>query len=98
MSDRPSVIDLFAGAGGLSLGASRAGFRVAVSVEFDPQALETHKKNFPGTKHLDADISTLKGKDLLVFSGLKKGTLSGLIGGPPCQGFSWMGKRDDADV
>jgi len=97
MRNSPSVIDLFSGVGGLSLGASRSGFHVATSVEVDPQALETHKKNFPETLHLDADVSTLKGKDLIEFSGIKKGGLSGLIGGPPCQGFSWMGKRDVTD-
>lgn len=97
MKTVPTVIDLFAGAGGLSLGTCRAGFHVAASVEVDPQALETHKRNFPRTKHLDADISKLQGTDLLNFSGLRKGALSGLIGGPPCQGFSWMGKRDEAD-
>lgn len=89
----PNVIDLFAGAGGLSLGAARAGFKVVTAVENDKYAIETHTKNFPGTKHLNADITTLKGSDLLEKSNLKKGDLTGLIGGPPCQGFSSIGKQ-----
>src|SRR5208337_2444332 len=92
-----TLIDLFAGAGGLSLGAARAGFTVAAAVETDPNALETHRKNFPTTKHLRTDISGLSGKDLLDFSGLGKGELIGIVGGPPCQGFSAIGKKHAED-
>ena len=94
----PKVIDLDAGAGGLSLGAARAGFDLAAAVELDPQAMETHSKNFPNSVHLQTDISQLDGKTLLQLSGLEFGELSGLIGGPPCQGFSIMGKRDLSDA
>ncbi len=89
----PNVIDLFAGAGGLSLGAARAGFKVAAAVENDEHAHDTHRKNFPSTKHSDADVSKLSGDRLLEIARLKKGALDGLIGGPPCQGFSTMGER-----
>lgn len=92
-----TLIDLFAGAGGLSLGAARAGFIIAASVETDPNALETHRKNFPATKHPCADISKLSGRDLLEISGVRKGKLGGVIGGPPCQGFSAIGKRNAED-
>ncbi len=97
-NDKPIVIDLFAGAGGLSLGAARAGFNVACAVEIDKHALETHKRNFPLTHHIDADISALSGRSLLRQSGIRKGQVDGLIGGPPCQGFSVMGHQslDDA--
>lgn len=93
----PHVIDLFAGAGGLSLGAARAGFKVAAAVEKDIPAFETHKKNFPSSKHSDADVSSLRGSDLFDLAGVKKGDLDGLIGGPPCQGFSVIGKRQATD-
>lgn len=89
----PNIIDLFAGTGGLSLGAARAGFELKAAVEKDSTALYSHKLNFPGCKHLDADIGELKGKDLLSESKIKNGELSGLIGGPPCQGFSIMGRQ-----
>jgi len=93
----PKIIDLFAGAGGLSLGAARAGFDISAAVEIDEYALETHVKNFPHTRHLDRDVSKLTGKSLLELAGLKGGELDGLIGGPPCQGFSYMGKRNVDD-
>jgi DNA (cytosine-5)-methyltransferase 1 len=93
----PNVIDLFAGAGGLSLGAARAGFKVSAAIEIDKQAAETHKKNFPATKHSTADISKLTGQDVLELAKLKKGTLDGLLGGAPCQGFSVIGKRKQRD-
>lgn len=71
--------------------------QVVSSVEIDPFANETHTRNFPSTRHLGIDISTLKGSDLLALSGLKPGELDGLIGGPPCQGFSTIGRRDPND-
>ncbi|MBA4382002.1 MAG: cytosine methyltransferase [Sideroxydans sp.] len=97
LNSQPKIIDLYAGAGGLSLGASRAGFTVAAAVEFDRFALESHTKNFPFTAHLDNDVSKLTGKELLMRAGLIKGELDGLIGGPPCQGFSTMGKQNLED-
>ncbi|WP_235872646.1 DNA cytosine methyltransferase [Pseudoxanthomonas winnipegensis] len=95
--NRPSVIDLFSGVGGLSLGAARAGFRVAASAELDPIASKSHADNFPTTKHIERDVGKLSGQDLLEASGVAKGKLAGLIGGPPCQGFSLIGRRDHAD-
>src|SRR5262245_36112731 len=92
-----NVIDLYAGAGGLSLGAARAGFKVAAAIETDKHAIEVHEKNFAGTKHSDRDVATLGGGELLKFAGLRKGELSGLIGGPPCQGFSEIGERNADD-
>lgn len=93
LNAQPKVIDLYAGAGGLSLGAMRAGFTVSAAVEFDKFAIDSHTNNFPYVTHLDNDIAKLSGSELLMRAGLKKGELDGLIGGPPCQGFSTMGKR-----
>jgi DNA (cytosine-5)-methyltransferase 1 len=90
---RPTVIDLFSGVGGLSLGAARAGFEVRAAVELDPIALRTHALNFPETKHIQQDVAELTGSRLLDLAGLQLGGLDGLIGGPPCQGFSLMGHR-----
>lgn len=94
----PKIIDLFAGAGGLSLGAARAGFEIAAAVELDSFAMATHKKNFRNSAHIQEDINELNGERLLTLAGLKSGELDGLIGGPPCQGFSYMGKRDENDI
>lgn len=88
-----TVIDLYAGVGGLSLGSARAGFEVTAAVELDRLALEIHAKNFPVTTHIAHDIATLAGKDLLRLAGILPGGLDGLIGGPPCQGFSTIGRR-----
>ena len=95
---RPKIIDVFAGVGGLSLGARRAGFELSLAVENDPHAAKAHRANFPKVKHSEADVSTLDGAALLAAAGLKAGELDGLIGGPPCQGFSVIGTRkaDDA--
>lgn len=92
-----TVIDLFSGVGGLSLGAARAGFRVAASAELDPIASKSHKDNFPGTTHLETDVGKLTGHELLEAAKLRVGELGGLIGGPPCQGFSVIGRREQSD-
>lgn len=97
MRNSLQIVDLFAGGGGFSLGAARAGFNLAASVEIDRFANETHARNFPNTRHLPLDVSTLTGADLLRSAGLKKGELAGLIGGPPCQGFSSIGRRNPED-
>lgn len=96
--NQPLIIDLFSGAGGLSLGASRAGFCVAGAAELDAKAIETHAKNFPNTKHLNIDLLKFSSSKILNELGLKKGQLSGIVGGPPCQGFSTMGHRNVHDV
>jgi DNA (cytosine-5)-methyltransferase 1 len=90
---RSSVIDLFAGVGGMSLGAARAGFDVRAAVELDSIAVATHAVNFPKSTHLDWDIGNVTGAALMKAAGLKAGQLDGLIGGPPCQGFSDIGKK-----
>lgn len=94
---RKKVIDLYAGAGGLSLGAARAGFAVAAAVELDAHAYAAHKLNFPHSTHINKDVSQLSGEALLKLAGMKKDELCGLIGGPPCQGFSEIGLSSKSD-
>lgn len=89
----PTVIDLYSGVGGLSLGAARAGFSVIAAAELDRIAISTHAKNFPKTRHLNIDVSSLNGIKLLELAGIKSGELDGIIGGPPCQGFSTIGHQ-----
>ena len=93
----PIIVDLFCGAGGLSLGAARAGFAIRGAVDIDPQAMRAHGKNFRDTSHLLANVSQLTGDSLLSSLGIQDRELSGIIGGPPCQGFSNMGRRNGED-
>ena len=93
-----NAIDLFCGAGGLSLGAARAGFTMAAGVELDTNAIATHELNFPKSKHLQMDVGKLTGQQLLDHAGVVFGELAGLIGGPPCQGFSSIGRGNPMDV
>lgn len=93
----PTVIDLFSGAGGLSLGASRAGFFVGAAIEKDQHAMETHRFNFPNTFHIQEDIMNLNGQAILQAANIHQADLIGIIGGPPCQGFSSIGQGDVND-
>ena len=93
-----SCVDLFCGCGGMSLGAARAGFSVLAGADLDAKALSIHARNFPKTKHLHLDISTLSGPEVLAQVGRRQGQIDAMIGGPPCQGFSSIGRRQVADT
>jgi DNA (cytosine-5)-methyltransferase 1 len=97
-SAKPKVIDLFAGVGGFSLGAARAGFEVAAGIDIDEHAIEAHGKNFPGANHSQRRIEHLSGQDVRAIAKLNGRRLDGLIGGPPCQGFSTMGRMRKNDA
>lgn len=90
---RPKVVDLFAGAGGLSLGFEQAGFDVAVAVEYDPIHAAIHELNFPEAKVICRDVRKLTGREILASANLLVGDVDVVIGGPPCQGFSLIGHR-----
>lgn len=94
---RPKVIDLFCGCGGFSLGAARAGFEVVAGIDFDKNALAAHAANFTGSKHLNLDLSEVTTAEILKLAGVSKRELTGIIGGPPCQGFSSMGNGNTSD-
>jgi DNA-cytosine methyltransferase len=87
--DSLKVIDLFAGAGGLSQGFRDAGFDIISAVEINKNLSQTYKENFPKTKIFEEDIIKIKSKSLLS----KHSSVDVIIGGPPCQGFSMSGKR-----
>jgi DNA (cytosine-5)-methyltransferase 1 len=81
-------VDLFAGAGGMSLGAWMAGIDVRLAVEKEPHAARTYAHNHPGTNVLVEDVKNIEEIDAA-----KGGKTSILFGGPPCQGFSTSNQR-----
>jgi DNA (cytosine-5)-methyltransferase 1 len=91
------VIDLFAGVGGLSLGACRAGFELRLAIDNDLKTFADHAVNFPRVRHSTENALNLTGDQLLKLAELQGNQLIGLIGGPPCQGFSRIGRRETAD-
>lgn len=90
-----NVVDLFSGVGGLSLGATRAGFNLAGAVELDKHAIFSHALNFPKSTHLHNDVSKLTAQDILAACNISE--VDCVIGGPPCQGFSYIGKGNAED-
>lgn len=106
-SSRPTCVDLFGGAGGLSLGFEQAGFDVLATVEYDPVHGLVHRRNFPDCEVLCRDVKVLTGQDVLAAAqrGFRRirpgarwpGTVDALVGGPSCQGFSTGGVRDEDD-
>jgi DNA (cytosine-5)-methyltransferase 1 len=89
----PTVISTFAGCGGSSLGYSMAGFRELLAIEWDDNAVETFKLNFPDAPVYHGDIAKISVEHVLEMTGLKPGELDIFDGSPPCQGFSTAGKR-----
>ena len=90
MGRKPSAIDLFAGAGGLSEGLRQAGFKVVGAVENDSLACRTYKLNHPRVKVWETDIRRVTGGVLMKALKLQPGDLDLLAACPPCQGFSTM--------
>ena len=94
------VVDLFAGAGGLSLAARQAGFNIVFAVESDKWAAETYRRNFCGSENpnrptlYQEDINTLCPQQIAAEHFPNQERCDILLGGPPCQGFSTHRIRD----
>ncbi len=93
MNIRPIAVDLFAGAGGMSLGFEQAGFDVVAAVEVDPIHCAVHKFNFPECAVIPQSVVGLKASQIRLQSGIGDRDVDCVFGGPPCQGFSLIGQR-----
>ncbi|WP_461437349.1 DNA cytosine methyltransferase [Marinobacter nauticus] len=90
---RPIAVDLFAGAGGMSLGFEQAGYDVVAAVEIDPVHAATHERNFPNCEVICRSVSDLSGEDIRALAGIGNANVDVVFGGAPCQGFSMIGQR-----
>jgi len=95
--NKPSVISLFCGAGGSSLGYSMSGYDELLGIDIDPTACETFHHNFPYTPVWNQDLTTVETDEVMEYTGLESGQLDLLDSSPPCQGFSICGTRDIKD-
>lgn len=94
-SSNYTFVDLFCGAGGVTQGLVQAGFTPVASVEINPIASATHKRNFPNCHHFSGDIEQFNSLDWL--NQIDSPEVHLVVGGPPCQGFSVAGKRNPND-
>ncbi|UOR02390.1 DNA cytosine methyltransferase [Leucobacter allii] len=92
-TSRPLAVDLFAGAGGLSLGLEQAGYEIAAAVEYDPIHAAVHEFNFPQGKTFCKDVSKITGAKIREESEIGDREIHLVAGGPPCQGISMIGRR-----
>ena len=90
-----NIIDLFCGAGGFSLGFERAGFESILAIDFWEDAILTYNHNRENKCGLHIDINDYDNDRIKKL--LKEKEICGIIGGPPCQGFSIVGKREEGD-
>ncbi|MBM3786808.1 MAG: DNA cytosine methyltransferase [Acidobacteria bacterium] len=86
-------VDLFAGAGGMSLGFEQAGIDVAAAVEFDPIHCGVHEFNFPNCSVICKSVAEITASEIRSQSRIGDADVDVVFGGAPCQGFSMMGKR-----
>jgi len=96
ISGKQIAVDLFSGAGGMSEGLRRAGYRIAGAVEVDKLACQTYRLNHRGVELWNIDIRRLSGASMLRRLRLKRGDIDLLAACPPCQGFSVMRTRNGA--
>lgn len=96
MRKKLKAISLFSGAMGLDIGIEKAGVDIRLCVEMNKQAVSTIRSNTT-IPVIDRDITTVPSSEILEESGLRKGEIDLVVGGPPCQAFSTAGARRGLD-
>jgi DNA (cytosine-5)-methyltransferase 1 len=104
---RPTAVELFSGAGGMALGFERAGFDILAAVDLDPVHLAAHEHNFPLCEPICDDVARLSAARIVeaAYAGWARRhgdakpptSVDCVFGGPSCQGFSVIGRRDPGD-
>lgn len=96
--DTLTAVDAFCGAGGMSLGLTRAGFHILTAFDIEPKPIASYKRNFPehATAAVVADVREVKGPRLHEL-GIAPGAVTLVAGGPPCQGFSVQRRSGEDD-
>jgi DNA (cytosine-5)-methyltransferase 1 len=93
--EKYNFVDLFSGAGGMSQGFVKAGFNPIMGIEINQIASATYQRNFPQSLHICGD--TQQFKPLEILNKINAPDIHLVVGGPPCQGFSIAGKRQEND-
>lgn len=86
----PKIVSLFCGPGGLDKGFQDAGFEIALAIDHSAAAIRTHRRNFAATRSIEADLELMGPAGVVreLTALVEPGGAIGVIGGPPCQGFS----------
>ncbi|MCS7385121.1 MAG: DNA cytosine methyltransferase [archaeon GB-1867-005] len=95
MKSTNTMIDLFSGAGGLTLGFRWAGFKPVLALDVDWDAIVTYKANNPGVSWICKDIRKVSTKEIIEVSGVEKGGIDVIVAGIPCEGYSLLNRRYD---
>ena len=97
MSNQPTLVDMYSGAGGVTQGFKNHGFSVLAAIEYDPTIAQTYQSNHPEVMMYDRDVKTVHPKEILRDTGLQRGELTVLSVCAPCQPFSRQTRLDRAD-